>query len=1383
MANAIRPWLWPGIERELRQTLEWKGGAPGFTPAGSFPKYEDDLSNLRVQSTQLKHNVQILKFLTFEDPLKVVLSDKSISIPATLASAAVLAFKKKYRKRITEGTQGGVIQLLQFEIVVTHLGEPSEQLTLLVQEFKHLGSDGSGTFGDPQPITEKGSLRVLLDELTEFRNREAERRRVNQKGFNTRFPSLEESINESGDKKDDEDDDNERKFATQKPRRKTNHQPPKPLSPMKGLQGRGELKRPRPDKDPGQDSLLQHKSPELGRTASPAAKRQLRDDVTETTRSGINSTTSKTKSVNTNAELLALLANKRGERNTDHTKSTSVKFRNESLLPNSYPVSVVAAPALPEMSEIDNIINGAAIATQSKLRSTSGSPKGSGKNGTTLDGSKRVPSLPESPRVNRISAAQKRCGSSPHIGHNQVADDSTIDPVAKRKLVTVEEVADPWRGMAFVRKKDKFISAPQEKLLNRKDCWLPPERNERAPVSNIPVEILQSLTESAEYTAASADDDIQSPNRRHKTMRKGRSEEFLQKPNSSHVSEEEDAEETPFSSSAWPSSPPIMRKIHELPPDSSMEAPSSVKLDKPREAQESERTGSSEDLASPKCKSKTSSPVQETFSMDHSPRSSTGSLINQDGSDLPVKHPNPLDPASADDEKYELSQALRNPDMVPIEGKDMKLPNSSPASKKSEKKAINLDSDAGESSESDLEMAVPHALQINDRIPYSNMRQQTPSRTVNNRNPILQVHRTPYTVQHQRAKGMSYPRGMDALSQNEKSDKWDVGGGQPNSLNAEVSIQVMVPGTLSQSDHASQINADIDNPTVQRASEAPTTAMNLNRVTHKPLDIIEPKTSTLDVSSAAKTKRRVGEIDDLSSNVTKRRMHIKFAAPDIKDDGDDEKPREDPSTRARQLRREFMKNLRAASNASDAPPSPLLSDVDLRGPCGPNAKPGMHSYVREHDEHVLNQGRSTVWPTGPQTPGEPTSPTKSSPIKRKTVFGPEAHDQVERGLPPVSPAVPAPAEPAQQTILDRFRKAYPEYGGNDKQFTALCRKIYTLQNENRMLHKSLWDDFVIRHQKEYREYLARCADEAEDPMPYEIFYSAEIDEPKFMKRIISPANLAEAISSEASGRKQPPVPVIPVVNNTVDLTQTTPEPQVSEALQRQSSGKSAGNTLARNISSSAARKPSRKLPWSTDNPSSPTPASSRPHNLETSKAPMASSPTSTPKDPFQTPRSIIQPAASNLAVAGPSTAPPRAPPAQTSAAKSTPSHRGKSAVGTIDAKRTVPPATAAPGLSSTKGASSTKHKSAAPPSHNSRKQETTTTHTPLPSATPAKPWYLDPVNPFKTFARANASIRSGADNGFVEEKERQKKGKLVVVNEDGVVMAEMKKVDVLGWHL
>lgn len=1421
MASAITPWLWPGIERELRQTLEWQGGAPGSTPAGKVPKYEDDFSNLRVQSTQLKHRVQILKvklvsvlwithaeglqFLTFENPIKVILSDKSISIPATIASEAALAFEKKYWKRITEGTRGCVIQLLQFEIVVTHLGEPSEQLTLLVQEFKHLGSDGSGTFGEPQPISGKGSLRILLAELTGFRNREAAKRRVGQNGLNTRSSCSEEYVVAS----DGKNEDGERDFATQKPRWQANHHMPKhhiprPLYPIDELQERREFRRRRADGDLGQESLLHSQLPELGHTTNPAVGRQFKDEVAKTTRpvvtsriTGNESPTSKGRGVNITAKLISLLRDKRGGKSTDHNEPTLVNESKELTLSNGHPASVVAPSGQPERAEIENIIDEAAIAAQSMSYDTSGSPQGSGRDETTLTGLKRAHSQCGAREVDRTSAAQNIHGSSPHLGYDQVADDSTINLTAKEKLLTVEEIEDPWQGMILIRKKDKFIPAAQEKLLNRKDCWLPPERGERAPVSNIPLDILQSLTESVECPAASTDDDPGLPNKRQKIMQKGRSDKRLQLSDSGHVSDEEGEEEIPFQSSDWPPSPPVLRKINELPPDSSAEAPSPVKLDQPRESQKSEKTGSPQDVKSSKSNSRTSSPVQEAFSICQSPRSSTRSLIDQEaGCEFPGVNQNLLEPASMDAEKHDQSQDFKHSDVVTIEDEGMKPASSPPVSRYTRKEVNNLDSDAAVSSQSDLEMTVPNALQNHGRFPYGNERQLTPLRTYNNPKSTLQVDRTPDTVQYQRTKGKLYPLAMNALPLLKQSSKRNVGEGQSNSRDAEVSIQVMVPGTFSQSDHADRVVADVDESMINQAPDAPMMAKTFGYVSHNSPDIIEPKPTTADVSPAVSRKRQVEEINDSSSNVTKRRKHIKFAAPDVEDDGDDEKPREDPSTRARQLRREFMNNLRAMTNASAAPPSPLLSDVDLRGPVIPQAKTDAQSDVRQQDKHAVNPGSSTVWQTGPQTPDESTSPTKSSPIKRKKISTSQVHDHEETDGPAISAGVLAPAVPAQETILERFRGAYPEYGGNEKQFVSLCRKIDALAKESRMLHKSLWDDFVIRHQKEYRAHLARCADEAEDPMPYEMFYSAEIDEPQFMRRILSPANLAEAISSGTPVTKQSPVQVNPVVMNTIDLTQTTPEPQVSEVHQPGSSSKSAVVTAQvpsrsvlqsnesvlsrpRPILSTTARKTPRRLPWSTANPSTPTPSSSRHQNFKTSRKSMASSPASSSNDPFVAPKSVTQPAASNIAVAGPSsTAPLRAPPTQSSTAKSTPSHKGKAAVGKRDSKPIVPPATAGPALSATKGTSSTKPKSTVAPSHNPRKQETT-----LPSATPSKPWYLDPVNPFKLFARANASIRSGADNGFVEEKDRQEKGRPVIVNEDGVVMAEIKKVDVLGWHL
>jgi len=1346
--------------------------------------------------------------LTFEDPIKLVLSDRFISIPATIASGAVNAFEKKCRKRITERTQGGVIQLLQFEIVVTHLGEPSEKLTLLVQEFKHIGSDGSGTFGHPQPITEKISLQNLLTELKAFRDQEAAKQRANQDGFETRSARSEESSNGFYD----EHDDGQRDFATQKPKRKTCHHIQKPMSTRNEASERPALKRPRPGDDGEQDYLLHSRSPIPDHTASPIARRQLRDGVAEITKSSITSRLprtdwpiSETGSRNTHDELLALLTNRSGRRRAEHDKSTSVANRMEEHH-DGHPVSVVAAQEQSDMAEIDNIISEAAIAAQLTLRSTSESPENADENKATLNALEKVQCEPGVLDVGRTSVAQKINGSSPHMGHDQVLDGSTIGLLANKVLFKVEEVEDPWQGMTLIRKKDKSIPVNQDKLLSRKDCWLPPERGERAPVSNVPLEILQSLTESVERSAASRDVDIISPNKGQKSTPRSKANEFLPKSNSSHASDEEDREETPFTSSNWPpSSPPVVQRINELPPDSSVEVPSPVHLDQPRGGQEYQTTACSKDIELQKSKSRTSSPGPEVSSINHSPRSFAGSLNNEEaGSCFPATKQNILEPIHPHAEEHRLSRDPRNSKPITSEVDDMELADLRTVSKETAKAVIDLDSDSTDSSQSDLEMAVPNALQDHDMFSYGNERQQTPSRSSNDRSFTLQVHRTPYTAQQQRTKGNLYPLGKDISPLNQQMDEWDIEERRRNAtVDVEVSIQAMIPGTFSQSDHANHVNAHRSKTTIEQAPDVLMTTPTLDRLSHSTREIIEPKPPTAKKLSTVNEKRQAEETDETSSNITKRRKHTKFALPDVHEDVDDEKPREDPSTRARQLRREFMKNLRAISTASGAPPSPLLSDVDLREPSIPKAKRNMQPNLDEHEEHGANQAWLKVRPTGPQTPEEPIISLKSSPTKRRIITSPQFQDQNAEDIPTVSSVAPAPITPAQDTILDRFQEAYPEYGGNEKQFVALCRKVDALVKENRMLHKSLWDDFVIRHQREYRVHLARCADEAEDPMPYETFYSAEIEEPIFTKRILSPANLAAAISLGLPAQKQSLMPAKAVVETTIDLTQNTPEPQVFEVHRRQSSGKSAVAASRKELSggldqsnevstsaqgqplSSTASKTPRRLPWSTAHTGSPTPASSRHQNVKTSKASLASTPASAPKDAFVAPRIMTQPAASNIAGPSRRTAHPSTPPVvHPSTAKSAPSHKGKAAVDMRDHKPSIPPATAGPTASSTEATSSNQPKSGTGLLRNSRKQETNPTRTTLPSATPGKPWYLDPVNPFKQFARADASIRSGADNGFVEEKDKQgKKERPVVVNKDGVVLAELKKVDVLGWRL
>lgn len=105
----------------------------------------------------------------------------------------------------------------------------------------------------------------------------------------------------------------------------------------------------------------------------------------------------------------------------------------------------------------------------------------------------------------------------------------------------------------------------------------------------------------------------------------------------------------------------------------------------------------------------------------------------------------------------------------------------------------------------------------------------------------------------------------------------------------------------------------------------------------------------------------------------------------------------------------------------------------------------------------------------------------------------------------VPPSVP-------QNIFDKFKATYPAYPGDLKHFAAICRKISQLVKANRMEHQSLWDDFIVRHKIEYSQYLQRCAEEAEDAVPYEDFYQTEIEEPQYQKRVINRRNLDDALA-------------------------------------------------------------------------------------------------------------------------------------------------------------------------------------------------------------------------------------------------------------------------------
>ena len=90
---------------------------------------------------------------------------------------------------------------------------------------------------------------------------------------------------------------------------------------------------------------------------------------------------------------------------------------------------------------------------------------------------------------------------------------------------------------------------------------------------------------------------------------------------------------------------------------------------------------------------------------------------------------------------------------------------------------------------------------------------------------------------------------------------------------------------------------------------------------------------------------------------------------------------------------------------------------------------------------------------------------------------------------------------------DRFKAAYPVYAGSAKHFARLCRKIAQLMGTGGFMPRYLWDDFVIRHQLEYSDYMDECKDEGEDAVSYETYYAQKIDGARFTKKVIDMSDL------------------------------------------------------------------------------------------------------------------------------------------------------------------------------------------------------------------------------------------------------------------------------------
>ncbi len=152
--------------------------------------------------------------MTFEEPIQVTLSDSVVRVNASITNQASQKYAKQNRRKLTEGTVGGLIQLHEFEIVATHLGPRDKRITLYVKDFKGIGANGSGNFGvAPQAIESREGTKELLKKLADLRKHGWDARSEQSATVSPIQSQPSTQTSEAGD-----DQDTQLGFATQVPR-------------------------------------------------------------------------------------------------------------------------------------------------------------------------------------------------------------------------------------------------------------------------------------------------------------------------------------------------------------------------------------------------------------------------------------------------------------------------------------------------------------------------------------------------------------------------------------------------------------------------------------------------------------------------------------------------------------------------------------------------------------------------------------------------------------------------------------------------------------------------------------------------------------------------------------------------------------------------------------------------------------------------------------------------------------------------------------------------------------------------------------------------------------------------------------------------------------
>jgi ribosomal protein S30 len=217
---------------------------------------------------------------------------------------------------------------------------------------------------------------------------------------------------------------------------------------------------------------------------------------------------------------------------------------------------------------------------------------------------------------------------------------------------------------------------------------------------------------------------------------------------------------------------------------------------------------------------------------------------------------------------------------------------------------------------------------------------------------------------------------------------------------------------------------------------------------------------------------------------------------------DDPPDSTDPASAALHYREESLRKFREARTSSARTETGPVSATNINLQQGPNAMQ-INSRAGAPAPPLSPRHDSLYRESSPALPVPTVAPAAALHSTSNTLpIAPRPHFPEPSASTSQAPSGPGSDRGKASSIFESFKAAYAEYTGDTKHFQGQCLQMIKLDQEDKMVPKWQWDDFIIRNRTDYKEYAIKCLGRGEDPEPYHRFYKDTICDTIYRRGVI-----------------------------------------------------------------------------------------------------------------------------------------------------------------------------------------------------------------------------------------------------------------------------------------